>query len=164
MLEFGLVDCAWVLFGWEFDGSLVYNLRMKINPLLKFMSNVKSEDVLHSSGYARAQNERSFGASGGMSFEKRQEIEQNRKMVGGYDKSMLFNLRRPKVGGGVGGESGGGAASGRFGGNGGNMAGARFGGGAGDNSNNTPSSAAGGRFGGPKQFSGGTGISDRFKR
>ena len=149
----------------EFDGSLVYNLRMKINPLLKFMSNVKSEDVLHSSGYARAQNEGSFGASGGVSFEKRQEIEQNRKMVGGYDRSMLFNLRRPKMsGGGVGGESGGSAAGGRFGGNGGNMAEGRFGGGAGDNSNNTPSSAAGGRFGGPKQFSGGTGISDRFKR
>lgn len=72
---------------------------MKINPLLKFMSKVKSEDVLHSSGYARAQNEGSFGASGGVSFEKRQEIEQNRKMVSGYDRSMLFNLRRPKVGG-----------------------------------------------------------------
>ena len=62
---------------------------MRINPLIKYLTNVKKDDVMHSSGYAKSQNSGGFGSTDTRSFTKRKELEQNRNLVGGYDKSKI---------------------------------------------------------------------------
>lgn len=62
---------------------------MDRNPLLKYMMKDKKEDVVHSSAYANAQNGGAFGSSSSQSFEKRMEIDKNRKIVRGYQDSKI---------------------------------------------------------------------------
>ncbi len=67
---------------------------MDKNPLLKYMMKEKTEDVLHTSAYARAQNAGSMGASSTQSFEERQRIEANRQIVRRYGDSNLMQRAR----------------------------------------------------------------------
>ncbi|MGN1313062.1 MAG: hypothetical protein ACI4VS_02690 [Candidatus Nanosyncoccaceae bacterium] len=55
--------------------------------IIQRITGVKSSDVMHSSGYANAQNAGSFGVAAGETFEQRQEIEKNRKIVQGYNRA-----------------------------------------------------------------------------
>lgn len=48
-----------------------------------------ASELSHSSGYASAQNNGGFGASGGSSFSERQQIEQRRKMIRGYSSARV---------------------------------------------------------------------------
>lgn len=59
------------------------------NPLLKYMMKTQTPEVLHSSGYAKAQNKDSFGAASTETFTERQRIEEQRKFVRGYRNSRL---------------------------------------------------------------------------
>ena len=61
---------------------------MDVNPLLKYMMKAKKEDVVHSSGYAMAQN-KGIGAASTSSFEQRQKMEGNRTRVKGYRDSAI---------------------------------------------------------------------------
>ena len=57
--------------------------------IIQRITGVKSSDVMHSSGYANAQNAGSFGVAEGETFEQRQEIEKNRKIVQGYNRAKV---------------------------------------------------------------------------
>ena len=75
---------------------------MDKNPLLKYMMKSKTDDVMHTSVYAKAQNDRGFGASSSKSFEERMKMEQSRTRVRAYGDSKLMNASfgqgpRPKV-------------------------------------------------------------------
>ena len=60
--------------------------------LLKYvMRHDDRSDMMHSSGYAKAQNGSSFGAAGGTSFSERKNIEERRKYVQGYRNSKIMN-------------------------------------------------------------------------
>ena len=73
---------------------------MDINPLLKYVMKAKKADVVHSSGYAKAQNAGGIGAAGTSSFEQRMKIEGNRAKIKGYRDSAIasgaINMR-PKA-------------------------------------------------------------------
>jgi hypothetical protein len=56
----------------------------KPNPLLKYVMKVDKADVMHSSGYAQAQNAGSFGATCSSSFMQRRDVDQQRKFVQKY--------------------------------------------------------------------------------
>ena len=64
---------------------------MDKNPLLKYVMKSKTEDVMHSSAYAKAQNGEGFGTSSSKSFEERMKMEQNRTRVRAYGESKLMN-------------------------------------------------------------------------
>jgi hypothetical protein len=51
----------------------------------------KSEDILHSSAYAKAQNSGNMGATSVESFKARMMMEQNRKNIRGYGNSRIAN-------------------------------------------------------------------------
>ena len=49
------------------------------------------QDFMHSSGYAKAQNGTSFGATSSESFAARQSMEEHRKFIKGYRNSRITN-------------------------------------------------------------------------
>ena len=51
----------------------------------------KKADILHSSGYARAQSGDNIGAASGTSFNVRRGIEEHRKFIKGYRNSKIMN-------------------------------------------------------------------------
>ena len=57
--------------------------------LIQRITHDSTKDVMHSSGYAVAQNENTFGAVGVQSFTMRQKIEQQRKFAQGYRNSRI---------------------------------------------------------------------------
>lgn len=57
--------------------------------LIKRITRTTTSDVMHSSGFAGAQNTNSFGASASTSFTERQNLESNRQVVQGYRRSMV---------------------------------------------------------------------------
>lgn len=57
--------------------------------LIQRITHDSTKDVMHSSGYAVAQNENTFGAAGAQSFTMRQKIEQQRKFAQGYRNSRI---------------------------------------------------------------------------
>ena len=74
----------------------------QINPLIKYLAKNKSEEVFHSSAYARTQNGSNMGAASSQSFAERKRIEENRQRIRGYRDSGLMsraaaNSPRPKV-------------------------------------------------------------------
>lgn len=64
---------------------------MRSEILKRFVFKDKKEDILHSSGYAKAQNRVGMGASSTESFEERRKIDLNRKIVKGYNDSKMIN-------------------------------------------------------------------------
>jgi hypothetical protein len=74
----------------------------QVNPLIKYLAKNKSEDVFHSSAYAKMQNGSSIGAASSQSFAERKRMEENRQRIRGYRDSGLMsraaaNGPRPKV-------------------------------------------------------------------
>ena len=67
---------------------------MNSNPLLHRLIKEKKEDVVHTSAYAQAQNAGGMGAAATVSFEKRMEIEKQRKLVRKYGDSRVANRHR----------------------------------------------------------------------
>lgn len=55
------------------------------------MMKDKKEDVVHSSGYAEAQNRGNIGAASAESFAKRRAMEANRTVVRGYGDSKVVH-------------------------------------------------------------------------
>lgn len=88
-----------------------------INPLLKRLVKEKKEDIAHTSAFAEVQNRGGFGSASVESFEKRREIDKQRKMIGGYRDARVvsdrgieaWKIRQEKrqLGGDDGGNSGG---------------------------------------------------------
>ena len=64
------------------------------NPFLKRLMKDKSEDILHSSPYARAQSGSAFGATSTQSFNARMAIERNRSNVRSYGDSRIVGEAR----------------------------------------------------------------------
>ena len=58
--------------------------------LLKRVMKTQTVDVMHSSGYAGAQNAGNFGAASAESFAARQSMEERRKFVRGYHNSRII--------------------------------------------------------------------------
>jgi hypothetical protein len=62
---------------------------------------IKLDDrPFHTSGYAQVANGSRVGSTSTMSFERRQQIDQNRQRVGGYQRSAIgrtTNEFRPKA-------------------------------------------------------------------
>lgn len=67
---------------------------MNENPLLKRLMKTEKKDVMHTSGYAEAQNAGNFGSSSAESFAKRKEIDEHRKTIKGYRDSKIANETR----------------------------------------------------------------------
>lgn len=63
--------------------------------LIKRTTNTQTGDVIHSTGYANAQNGGNFGAAtgAGMSFQERLELEKNRKVVQSYKQAGVAQQR-----------------------------------------------------------------------
>ncbi len=61
---------------------------MKIN---EFVTRANIEDVAHSSGYARAQNGKSFGATSSQTFSQRVSIDRRRTKIKAYEHSKVAN-------------------------------------------------------------------------
>ena len=61
------------------------------NPFLKYVMKDKTENVIHSSAYANAQNADRMGTTDSMSFSQRMAIESNRKIVRSYRDSKIVN-------------------------------------------------------------------------
>ena len=61
------------------------------NPFLKRLIRESKSEIMHSSGYATAQNSTGMGATSTESFAKRRSIDRNRKMVRGYGSSQIVN-------------------------------------------------------------------------
>ncbi|MBR5418718.1 hypothetical protein IK110_00480 [Candidatus Saccharibacteria bacterium] len=57
--------------------------------LIQRFAKTSTSDVQHTSSYAKAQNSTSFGAAGAQSFDERQQIELQRKMVQGYKNARV---------------------------------------------------------------------------
>lgn len=57
--------------------------------LIQRITKVKSSDVIHTSGYARAQNGDNIGAGSTQSFAERQAIEDRRQYIRSYRDSQL---------------------------------------------------------------------------
>lgn len=64
---------------------------MNTNPFLKRLIKEKNEDVIHSSAYAKVQNDGNMGVASTRSFAERQAIGENRTMVKGYRDSKVVN-------------------------------------------------------------------------
>ena len=64
---------------------------MDKNPLLHRLMKDTKDDVIHSSGYAEAQNSGSMGAASAASFAARQALEQNRTTIKKYSASQIAN-------------------------------------------------------------------------
>ena len=62
--------------------------------IIKRVMRANTSDVIHSSGYARAQSGAAFGATSAESFKKLQKIERNRKHVQGYGQSRVAQHTR----------------------------------------------------------------------
>ncbi len=58
--------------------------------ILKRIMKTKTEDVLHTSAYAKSQNAQGFGAASNVSFGERKAIEDRRKFVQGYRNSRIM--------------------------------------------------------------------------
>lgn len=65
--------------------------------IIRRLSRTKSSDVMHSSGYATAQNAGNFGSVSSQSFRKRQHIDSNRQIVQAYHHARVAQQvnRRP---------------------------------------------------------------------
>ena len=61
------------------------------NPFLKYLVKEQMPDVVHSSVYAKAQNENGIGAASTESYEVRVKIDKNRQKIRGYRDSGLIN-------------------------------------------------------------------------
>lgn len=61
------------------------------NPFLKYVMKEKKEDVFHSSEYGKAQSAEAMGAASTESFGERMKMEQNRRIVQGYNDSRIVN-------------------------------------------------------------------------
>ena len=57
--------------------------------IIRRLSRTKSSDVMHSSGYATAQNAGNFGSVSSQSFRKRQHIDSNRQIVQAYHHARV---------------------------------------------------------------------------
>ena len=64
---------------------------MMDNPFLKRLMKAKTEDVVHSSAYAKAQNREGIGVASTQGFERRMAIDKNRTAVKGYRDSEVVN-------------------------------------------------------------------------
>lgn len=62
--------------------------------LSKFIMKKKTEDVIHSSAYAEAQNSGGIGAASTQSFSDRMKIEKDRSRIRGYNDSRLVSQAR----------------------------------------------------------------------
>jgi len=67
--------------------------------MIQHITGVKSSDMRHTSSYAEAQSGKNFGAYGGQTFDERQQIEWQRKMVQGYKNARVAQgvNRMPKA-------------------------------------------------------------------
>ncbi|MBR3253306.1 hypothetical protein IKF85_01130 [Candidatus Saccharibacteria bacterium] len=65
---------------------------MDSNPFLKRLMKAKTEDVVHSSAYAQAQNREGIGVASTRGFGERMRMEKNRTSVKGYGDSEVVNL------------------------------------------------------------------------
>lgn len=63
------------------------------NPLAKRLIHEERKNVFHSSAYAKAQSGEVIGAASIESFDERQKIEQNRKIIRGYNDSRVATQR-----------------------------------------------------------------------
>lgn len=61
------------------------------NPFIKYLMKEQKENIFHSSAYGKAQNAGAIGAASTESFEERMKVEQNRKIVQGYNDSRIVN-------------------------------------------------------------------------
>ncbi|MBQ3474033.1 hypothetical protein IJH24_01210 [Candidatus Saccharibacteria bacterium] len=61
------------------------------NPFLKRLMKAKTEDVVHSSAYAQAQNREGIGVASTRGFGERMSMESNRTTVKGYRDSEVVN-------------------------------------------------------------------------
>lgn len=66
--------------------------------LVKFVKMDSFKDIVHTSGYAKAQSGGNIGAAGATLFSERQKIEQNRKFVRGYKNSKVISDHLPARG------------------------------------------------------------------
>ena len=66
--------------------------------LSKFIMKKKTEDVVHSSAYAEAQNRGGIGAASTQSFNDRMRIENNRDRIRGYNDSRVVSQARASSG------------------------------------------------------------------
>lgn len=61
---------------------------MKMN---EFVTRANIEDVVHSSGYARAQNGENFGTTSSQTFSQRVSIDRRRTKIKAYEHSKVAN-------------------------------------------------------------------------
>lgn len=61
------------------------------NPFLKRIMKTNSEEILHSSVYAKAQNPDTMGATSTESFAARMKMENHRQNIRGYKDSRVVN-------------------------------------------------------------------------
>ncbi len=64
---------------------------MERNPFLKRLMKAQTEDVVHSSAYAQAQNQKRIGVASMRGFEERMRMENNRTTIKGYKDSEVVN-------------------------------------------------------------------------
>lgn len=57
----------------------------------RLMKNDRKEDILHSSGYAKAQSGRGIGAAGTDDFAARKALDSQRKYIQKYKNSRIMN-------------------------------------------------------------------------
>lgn len=61
------------------------------NPFIKYVMKEKKENIFHSSEYGKAQSASNMGVTSAESFEKRMKVEQDRKIVRGYNDSRVMS-------------------------------------------------------------------------
>ena len=71
-----------------FGGIMISSMGLNFK-LIQRTTKTTTSDVMHSSGYAKVQNNGAFGASDNMSFAERQKIEQHRKHIKGYNNARV---------------------------------------------------------------------------
>lgn len=62
---------------------------MSVNPILKRVMKPVKEDIFHSSAYGAAQSGAGMGSASTESFSRRRKIEENRRLVKGYNHSSI---------------------------------------------------------------------------
>jgi hypothetical protein len=71
-----------------FSGIMISSMGLNFK-LIQRTAKTSTSDVMHSSGYAKVQNNGAFGASDNTSFAERQRIEQHRKHIRGYNNAKV---------------------------------------------------------------------------
>jgi hypothetical protein len=61
--------------------------------LNKHIVKNSNDSLFHSSGFAQVANGNRLGSDGDISFEKRQQIERNRRLIGSYQRSTIGQNR-----------------------------------------------------------------------